>query len=90
MTPRYATELNLSVEIQKKAIEIIKKYREIKGTAGKDPSGLAAAALYIACVVQNERRTQRQIAKIAHVTEVTVRNRYKEICRKLGIKAVYG
>ena len=54
-------------------------------TAGKDPTGLAAAAIYIAGIIEGERRTQREIAETATVTEVTVRNRYKELVRKLEI-----
>ena len=39
--------------------------------------GLAAAALYLACVKNGEDKTQRDIAESANVTEVTIRNRYK-------------
>jgi transcription initiation factor TFIIB len=55
-------------------------------TAGKDPTGLAAAAIYISGIINGERRTQREISEVAHVTEVTVRNRYKELVRKLSIE----
>jgi len=55
-------------------------------TAGKDPTGLAAASIYISAILEGERRTQREIAEIVHVTEVTVRNRYKELVRELQIK----
>jgi len=54
-------------------------------TTGKDPTGLAAAALYIAGMGEGERRTQREIAEAATVTEVTVRNRYKELTTKLDL-----
>ncbi|MCD6164635.1 MAG: transcription initiation factor IIB [Candidatus Odinarchaeota archaeon] len=84
--PRFAAELGLSTRTQRRAIEIMKKAQEVGITAGKDPSGLAAATIYIASILEGERRTQRQIAEVAHVTEVTVRNRYKELCKKLGIK----
>jgi transcription initiation factor TFIIB len=46
---------------------------------------MAAASLYIASVLCGERRTQREIADVAGVTEVTIRNRYKEITKKLDI-----
>ncbi len=39
--------------------------------------GLAAAALYVACVTNGENKTQRDVAEAAGVTEVTIRNRYK-------------
>jgi transcription initiation factor TFIIB len=45
--------------------------------------GIAAAASYIASVIVGEKRTQREIAEIAKVTEVTIRNRYKELVNRL-------
>ena len=50
---------------------------ENEASAGKDPMGLAAAALYLSCVKNGEDKTQRDIAEAANVTEVTIRNRYK-------------
>lgn len=83
--PRIAGELNLGGLIQSKAAEIIKKAKEMGLTAGKDPTGLAAAAVYIASLLENEKKTQKEIARAAKVTEVTVRNRYKELIKKLKI-----
>jgi transcription initiation factor TFIIB len=83
--PRFASELGLSGEVETKAIEILKKVAPYGLTSGRGPTGVAAAALYIATVLCNERRTQREIAEVARVTEVTVRNRYKEIAEKLGL-----
>jgi transcription initiation factor TFIIB len=54
-------------------------------TTGRGPSGVAAAAIYIASVALNERRTQRDVAEVARVTEMTVRNRYKELVEKLSL-----
>ncbi|MEM2734166.1 MAG: transcription initiation factor IIB, partial [Candidatus Bathyarchaeia archaeon] len=47
------------------------------------PVGMAAAASYIASVLIGEKRTQREIAEIANVTEVTIRNRFKELMEQL-------
>ncbi|MEK6851477.1 MAG: transcription initiation factor IIB, partial [Candidatus Thermoplasmatota archaeon] len=44
------------------------------------------AAIYIASILSNERRTQREVAEVAGVTEVTIRNRYKELTERLGIR----
>jgi transcription initiation factor TFIIB len=52
-------------------------------TSGKGPTGVAAAALYIASVLLGERKTQRDVAEVAGVTEVTIRNRYKEISEEI-------
>jgi len=83
--PRFSTALILSEGTQQKAAKILTRAREQGITVGKDPMGLAAAALYIAAILAGERRTQREIANVAHVTEVTVRNRYKEMLTELNI-----
>lgn len=86
--PRFCTALGLSGEVQKKAIEIIKKAEERELTSGRGPTGVAAAAIYIASILSGERRTQREVAEVAGVTEVTIRNRYKELAEKLGIEII--
>ena len=83
--PRFASELNLSGEVQSKAIEIIEKAKEKGLTSGRGPTGVAAAALYIASVLLGERKTQRDVSDIAGVTEVTIRNRYKELTEQLDM-----
>lgn len=82
---RFCSELKLSNEVQVKALEVLKLATEKSLIIGRGPTGNAAAALYIASVFCGERRTQRAIADVAGVTEVTVRNRYKEIISKLDI-----
>ncbi|MET1159433.1 MAG: transcription initiation factor IIB [Thermoprotei archaeon] len=83
--PRIAHALGLSGAVMKRAAEIINIAREKGVTAGKDPAGLAAAAVYIATLELGERRTQKEVAQVAGVTEVTVRNRYKELVKELGL-----
>src|ERR687886_703611 len=74
---RIASKAGLSEKTKRKALEILKKAEEGKISAGKDPMGLAAAALYVACVMNGENKTQKDVAEAAGVTEVTIRNRYK-------------
>ncbi len=83
--PRFSTMLGLSDKTQAKSIQILKKAKEYDVTSGKGPTGVAAAAIYIAAVLNEERKTQREIADAVGVTEVTIRNRFKEIVDKLGI-----
>jgi len=85
---RFCSQLKLSNDVQVKTIEILKYASRKELTSGRGPTGLAAAALYIASVVCGERRTQREVAEIAGVTEVTIRNRYKELAKKLDIDIV--
>ncbi len=82
---RFGTELGIPGEAKKKAIDILQLAKEQRLTIGKDPKGMAAAAIYVASILTGSRRTQLEIAKTARVTEVTVRNRYKEMVEKLGI-----
>ena len=84
--PRFASMLGLSDRVQARAIRILEKAKKFEATHGKGPTGVAAAALYIAAVLGGEKRTQREIADSVGVTEVTIRNRFKEIVRKLDIE----
>jgi transcription initiation factor TFIIB len=59
--------------------------KQMRITAGKDPMGFAASALYIVCTLEGEDVTQKDVAKAAGVTEVTIRNRYKGLRLALGI-----
>jgi len=71
--------------IQSEAVKILNESRSRHVSAGKDPMGLAAAALYIACKQAGEKKTQKEIADAAGVTEVTVRNRFKNLKRLLSL-----
>ncbi len=77
---RFGNDLGLSVRIQKKAADLLNRSSK-RGLQkiGKDPKGLAAAALYLASRPSTERRTQTEIATVAHITEVTLRTRAKQI-----------
>ena len=83
--PRFASKLDLSGEVQAKAIEIVKKARESGVINGKGPTGVAATALYISSILLGERKTQRDIADVAGITEVTIRNRYREIAEEVDL-----
>ena len=77
--------MNVGELTQQDAVKILREAERLKTTAGKDPMGLAAAALYIACVRNDEKRTQKMIADAAGVTEVTIRNRYKGLKESLNL-----
>jgi transcription initiation factor TFIIB len=83
--PRFCSQLNLSNDVQIKTTYILKKALNEELTSGRGPTGMTAAAIYIASVLCGERRTQREVAEVAGVTEVTIRNRYKELAYKLDI-----
>ena len=74
---RISSNLAIPEKTKRLAAKILKKTQERKESAGKDPMGLAAAALYLSCVKNETPVTQRDIAVASGVTEVTIRNRYK-------------
>ncbi len=84
--PKIASKVGVGERTQQRAVEILREAERLKTTAGKDPMGLAAAALYIACVMNDEKRTQKMIADAAGVTEVTIRNRYKGLKEALKLE----
>jgi len=83
---KIAERTGISGPTQGIAIKIIHEAKKRRAASGKDPMGLAAAALYIACLQSNEKKTQKDIAEAAGVTEVTVRNRYKSLKRQLDLE----
>ncbi|HII30388.1 hypothetical protein COT48_04225 [Candidatus Woesearchaeota archaeon CG08_land_8_20_14_0_20_47_9] len=83
--PRFASALKLLPETQSKSIEILEKAQKAELTSGRGPTGIAAAALYVSALIHGEKRTQREVADVAGVTEVTIRNRYKELLDKLNL-----
>ena len=82
---RFCSELKLSGDTQTEALAILKQADDLGALSGRGPTGMAAAAIYIASVTTMERRTQHEVADVAGVTEVTIRNRYKELVQRLGI-----
>ncbi len=83
--PRICERLGLSHATVKRAVQIAEKARELGVSGGRDPAGLAAAAVYLAAQLSGEHRVQKLVAKAAGVTEVTVRNNYKRVAEALGL-----
>ena len=83
---KIAEKTEISGKTQGAAIALLREARRKRASTGKDPMGMAAAVLYIACLQNNEKKTQKDIADAAGVTEVTVRNRYKGLQKQLNLK----
>jgi len=81
-----ASKLCISRPTELKAIEILKKAGEKKALSGKDPRGVAAAALYLASELNGEKVVQSTIAKVAETAEVTLRNRYRGLKKALNLQ----
>lgn len=82
---RIASRIGISEKTKRYAVQALQMAQAKEVSAGKDPMGLAAAALYLACVKYEEKLTQKDIAVAANVTEVTIRNRYKGLRDSLDI-----
>ena len=85
--PRFASDLDLSDEAEIRARELIEAAREDGMLSGKSPVGLAAAAVYAAALLTNEKVTQSEVSEVANISEVTIRNRYKELLEAEGVAA---
>ncbi len=81
---RITSKIEVSQKVERMAIRFLEEAKAIGETAGKDPMGIASAAIYLACMLTDSNVTQRQIAEAAEVTEVTIRNRLSKL--KLKVK----
>ena len=82
---RISEEARISEKTRRDALNILSKAMEKEISAGKNPLGLAAAALYVSCLVNKEKKNQEVIAKAAGITAVTIRNRSISLRKELGI-----
>ncbi len=82
---KFVSQLRLGGEIEIIALKVLTEAVQQHLTVGRSPRGITASCVYIACLVNGEKRTQFEIAQVAQVTEVTIRNRYKELLNKLQL-----
>jgi len=88
LVPKFIVEMGLDAEVEKITLALLKAFKSNLNTSGKDPKGIVAGALYLACRIKDKKVTQNQIAKTIGVTEVTLRSRYKELTKKLNLKNI--
>ncbi|MCL9815058.1 transcription initiation factor IIB [Natranaeroarchaeum aerophilus] len=81
---RFASELGISDEAEHRARELLQNAKEQSIHSGKSPVGLAAAAVYAAPLLCNESVTQSEVSDVTDISEVTIRNRYKELLEADG------
>ncbi len=77
--PRFASGLELSEETERRARSLLRNAKEKGLHSGKSPVGLAAASVYAAALLTNEKVTQNDVSEVASISEVTIRNRYHEL-----------
>jgi transcription initiation factor TFIIB len=85
---KVANNLNFDEKIKRKALELMELAQKKNLVVGKDPISMAASIIYLVNLSERKPRTQAEIAKAAGVTEVTVRNRSKELRKKLDVSLV--
>jgi len=83
---KVAAKAKVSSDVEGLALNLIGEAKKKYATTGKDPSGLAAAILYLSARMLKEKVTQARLAKAANVTEVTVRNRKRDLIKSLNLK----
>jgi transcription initiation factor TFIIB len=86
---RVANKADISEKTKYRAMNIMKDVTHNGLSAGKDPMGLAASILYLSCLNTGEHRTQLDISNAAGVTEVTVRNRFKDLKNRLDLSKMH-
>jgi transcription initiation factor TFIIB len=77
--PRFTSDLGLSEEVERRARQLLDNAKKQGVHSGKSPVGLAAAAVYAASLLTNEKVTQSEVSEVANISEVTIRNRYHEL-----------
>jgi transcription initiation factor TFIIB len=85
---RIANKAAISEKTKRIAVATMEEITKNELSAGKNPVGLAATVLYLSCLASNENRTQMNIAASAGVTEVTIRNRFKDLKTKHCLSAM--
>jgi transcription initiation factor TFIIB len=81
---RFASDLDVPDETERRARELLKAAEEQAAHSGKSPVGLAGAALYAAGILTNRKLTQDEVSEVTEVSNVTIRNRYHELLEVAG------
>ena len=77
--------LHVPAHVKERAAVIYRKALDNGLVRGRSISAIAAAVLYVACVLDDVKRTQKEIAEVANVTEVTLRNRNNDLKKALQL-----
>jgi transcription initiation factor TFIIB len=83
----FINQLQLSPNTQKRAEVILHDVERAGLSSRKAPESLIAAALYIACILEDERRTQKKISQVTGVSPSTIQTRYRQLVHELEIRS---
>lgn len=82
---KIANKVELDERTKRDAIQIMKDLTKTEMHEGKDPMGIAATIVYLSCLQSNVKITQRTVAEVAGVTDMTIRNRLKDLTDMLHL-----
>lgn len=85
LIPRFCADLDLDIEVEKTSIKILKEYISKNFLSGINPNGLCGGVIYLVSKMRGYGLTQKEIASLVGVTEVTLRTRFKEMSKKIKI-----
>jgi len=83
---RFSSALKLEPVVQTGAVKLIEKMEKLALWSGKNPTSIAATALYLSALMEKTKITQRQVVEVSGITETTLRSRVKEMVKELKIK----
>jgi transcription initiation factor TFIIB len=83
--PRFGSELGVDEAVERRARDLLDSAAAAGIVSGKSPVGLAAAAVYAAALLCNQKVTQNEVSEVSDISEVTIRNRYKQILRAADV-----
>ena len=83
---KFATTLGFSAKTQTRAVKLVDQMERMGLQSGLSGQSIAASTLYIASLLEGERRTQKAISETTSITETTLRNRCRDLIQQLGVK----
>jgi len=83
--PRFGSDLDVDEAVERRARDLLDSAAAAGIVSGKSPVGLAAAAVYAAALLCNQKVTQNEVSEVSDISEVTIRNRYKQILRAADV-----
>jgi transcription initiation factor TFIIB len=82
--PRFVSDLGLDQKFVALTTKFYQKCSHFMNISGKDPKGIAAAAIYIICCMHKVNIFQAKVAEISGISDVTLRSRMKEFYAALS------
>lgn len=86
---KIASKLSITEKTVRKAVQILDLAQDARIVSGKNPEIIAATAIYAACMITGELKSQTSLAEAAGTSTVSIRNRIKEFKTKLDLFSTF-